>query len=260
MRAVAGKGWRKKYNNKYLRIFSKHPSHRVLRLEVPTTKPIMLRLGSKTPCPKGFAEINSVEATNNSSNKLKMKQLMIEAGCKTPAIYKVGDEMEFPVLAKRTFRSRGKGMFKLDDQNAVDDHVAKLITGNNYNKNNPYYFERFRNFNREYRIHVSAVGGYFYACRKVLKTGAENKWFRNDSNSAWLIEENPSFDKPSTWKEIVEDCQKARKAIGLDICCFDVKVSEKGNWMILESNSAPSFGEITAVKYINELKHLIKQK
>lgn len=101
----------------------------------------------------------------------------------------------------------------------------------------------------------------------MLKTDAEDRWFRNSKNSVWILEENPLFDRPATWDAIVEDCLRALEAFGLDTCAFDVKVNKKGDWMILEGNSAPSFGDCTpenptivATRYIEEIKEIIKSK
>ena len=47
-----------------------------------------------------------------------------------------------------------------------------------------------------------------YTCRKVLKndTPENQRWFRNDSNSAWYLETNPKFDKPVNWDSIIDEC------------------------------------------------------
>lgn len=101
----------------------------------------------------------------------------------------------------------------------------------------------------------------------MLKQDAADRWFRNSKNSVWILEDNPLFDKPITWNAIVADCLKALNALGLDTCAFDVKVNKKGEWMILEGNSAPSFGDCTpqnptivAQRYIEEFKELITQR
>ncbi len=36
-----------------------------------------------------------------------------------------------------------------------------------------------------------------------------------------------SFNKPNNWQEIIDECVKALKAIGLDVAAFDVKVAAK---------------------------------
>jgi D-alanine-D-alanine ligase-like ATP-grasp enzyme len=136
---------------------------------------------------------------------------------------------------------------------------------------NNYIFERFYNYSREYRLHVTE-DGCFYTCRKMLKseTPEEERWFRNDSNSVWVLENNPSFDKPINWNEVIEHSVKALKAVGLDIGAVDLRIqsSKHSNgdtrdycdFIVLEINSAPSFGDITAEKYAVELSRLINKK
>jgi len=102
-------------------------------------------------------------------------------------------------------------------------------------------------------------------------TAEKDKWFRNDSNSVWILEENPEFEKPVNWEEIVKECQKAQEALELDICSFDVRVQSvkdpktkqnrnKCAFIILESNSASSFGEVTLRKYIETIPRLAMKK
>jgi len=153
-------------------------------------------------------------------------------------------------------------MKKLENFEELNSFIAEFVIDNERHERNPYYLEEFKNYTKEYRIHVSKLGGYFYTCRKVLLqeySGTSNNWYRNDSNSNWLLETNSSFDKPSTWDLIVEDCQRARRALSLDICAMDVKVTSDGRWAILEANSAPSFGEITSEKYLLEITKIIFQ-
>ena len=133
------------------------------------------------------------------------------------------------------------------------------------NNSDSYIIEKYYNYSKEYRLHVTK-DGCFYACRKMLKEDAEERWHRHDMNSVWIMEENPLFDKPSNWDSIVGECVKALNAVGLDIGACDVKVqSEKGkrndftpDFIILEINSAPSLGEVTAQKYIQKLSQIVE--
>lgn len=83
------------------------------------------------------------------------------------------------------------------------------------------------------------------------------------------MEDSPSgnFDRPSNWKDIEKHCVKALKAVGLDIGACDVRVqsgkgkySDNPDFIIVEINSAPSFGEVTLEKYKKELNRLIEKK
>lgn len=73
----------------------------------------------------------------------------------------------------------------------------------------------------------------------------------------WILEENPLFDKPSNWDNIVDECVKAMSSIGLDLCAIDVKVQtnkyETPEFIILETNSAPALGDVGIKKYIEHL-------
>lgn len=280
--------WRKQY----LRVLSRHPSHDPIRnvIKMPPNKTGVIRLGSNST-PKNFdpdIEINTVSSIENTMNKFEMKRRFNVAGVRSPEFYSLYNETAgiwneegdifdevsfkelsdyflhntiFPVLAKRTYRSRGKGMIKIDNPDMLDDFIQSHIVNNSYHKRNPYYLEEFKNYSREYRIHISSLGGYFYTCRKMLKSeyvGSDSNWYRNDSNSIWILEENELFDKPTTWNSIVKDCQNARESLGLSIGAADVKVTKKGDWAILELNSAPSFGEITSSAYKYELNKLVR--
>lgn len=253
-----------KWKSRYLRVLSRHPSHSVLRnaIRVPKGKLCVLRLGSVTPTNMYDLEINTVQSIENTANKRRMKELFVEAGVSSPKFYPDVFEAEvdvFPVLAKLTYRSRGAGMKKLNSQEELDNFRNSIRTRRK-NATNPYYLEQYHNYTKEYRLHVSTLGECFYTCRKVLKqefAGSENNWYRNDSNCNWLLEENESFDKPTTWDQIVADCVQALNALGLTIGCFDIRVAKNGRWMIIEANSAPSFGEKTSEAYFEELNKII---
>ena len=92
----------------------------------------------------------------------------------------------------------------------------------------------------------------------MLKSGTpeEQKWVRNDSTCVWILEENELFDKPKTWDLIVQECVKATRAVGLDVSAVDVRVNNEGQYIILETNSAPSFGDLTLDKYQEEIPQL----
>lgn len=255
---------------------SMHPSHRVLKGALNKVKArVIVRLGSTTTTQEAYPtktaeklakviQINTVEAIKNSSSKLLMKNKFTEAGVKTAQWWTVRNNttdlatLPYPIVSKSLHGSRGKGNAKHDTQ----EQLEAWMVGKNLSN---YIFEKFYTYSKEYRLHVTN-DGCFYTCRKLLRndTPESEQWHRHDENSVWIVEENPAFKKPSNWDDIVEDCINAKNALGLDICAFDVKTqgSSKTNpeWIILESCSAPSFGEITAIKYKEELNRLILQK
>lgn len=263
-----------------IKVLSRHPSHNILRKELPVV-PIksLIRLGSTTD-KKGYPiEINTINSINISSNKKLMKQRFDEVGAKTAkwifgnSISEIKTELEnneisYPIIAKSLYGSRGIGNTKIDDEH----HLENWSNGKNISN---YIFEKFYNYLYEYRIHVTTEG-YFYTCRKALKRDSDenSKWRRHKDNSVWLLEENENFNKPNSWNDIINDCLNSLKTIGADILSFDVKVQSKikggesrkyQDYILLECNSASSMQSdseisICAKKYIEQIPLIILNK
>jgi hypothetical protein len=171
---------------------------------------------------------------------------------------------EYPIVAKHIHGSRGDGNTLIKTAEELDQWLVGKTLSN-------YIFEKFYNYSREYRLHVTK-NGCFYTCRKMLKeeTSKDDRWRRHDDNCVWILEENPLFDKPVNWNLMVEDSIKALLSTGLEIGCIDLKcqsskdskgrIRENPEWIILETNSAPSMGEITQEKYLIEIPKLLKEK
>lgn len=271
------------------RIRSRHPSHEPLRIHLPKmTTRSFIRLGSTTEVPtdgRKYIEVNTVQAIKNSASKLLMKFCFDTENIKTAdwwtyegtnAFLKEGDQdqmtiienLTYPLVAKHIFGSRGTGNYLLKSQQELEAWLPGKTLEN-------YIFEKFYNYNREYRLHVTK-DGCFYTCRKMLKedTPADKRWFRNDSNSIWVVEDNPTFDKPSNWDIIVAESVKALNAVGLDFGAVDVRVQsstktskkkgevprENPEFIIIEINSAPSFGEITLQRYLEMIPKIVESK
>lgn len=279
----------KKFTNFRPQVFSRHPSHQPLREELPLLPfKSVVRLGSTTDKEDtrtnggDRVECNTIKAVKNSANKFLMKQCFTRKEVKT-AIWWYSDpgvssnillsgndnteininSLEYPIIAKSNYGSRGEGNTKLDTQ----EELTAWLRGKDLSN---YIFEKFYSYLREYRLHITEEG-CFYTCRKMLKRDAPeaNKWQRHDDNCVWILEDNASFDKPSNWNTIVEHSVKALKAVGLDVGAVDVKVQsankpngrvrETVEFIIIEINSAPSFGDLTAEKYIQEIPKILKR-
>lgn len=264
-------GLKKKFTLFTPRIRSRHPSHSILRGALPKfPKRCVIRLGSTTEVDDVEIQVNTVEAISNSASKLRMKRCFDEANVKTAKwtndVNVVESYLQFPIVSKHIFGSRGRGntlLKTLEEFNAWKKNKSNSELSN-------YIFEQFYNYNREYRLHVTE-DGCFYTCRKMLKSDVPEKdrWYRNDSNSVWILETNEQFDKPVNWDLIVSECVKALKSTGLDFGACDVrvqsakkdnKVRKEVDFIIVEINSAPSFGELTSEKYLEELPKIIKKK
>ena len=263
-------------------IRSRHSTHKPLRSRLPWLPfRSIVRLGSTTVINDGKnrIELNAVEAIRNSSSKFLMKACFDRLSVKTAKWLKLSEvtavnsegvsgrsiSLRFPVVFKLNYGSRGRGM-KLARN--IDEY-NQIISTPRF-RTSEYLLEEYMNYVREYRLHVHK-DGCFYTCRKVIKndTAKENRWYRNDSNCNWLVESNPGFDKPVCWEEIVKECVKALKSIGLDFGACDVRVQsamvknkprKAVDFFIVEINSAPSFGEGTLDRYLHVIPDLLKQK
>lgn len=261
-----------------LRVFSRHPSVKPIRdsIFIKGMK-VVYRHGSTSPS-ELTKEINSVESVKTSADKLKMKRAFDKAGIRqakwvplTTSNNKAEwtrflSSIDFPkkkLIVKHRFGSRGTGNYLIESMQSLNNFLSQH-SGSLDN----YIVEEYKSFKVEYRLHVSE-GGCFYTCRKVLKnnTPKEERFQRHDDNCSWLKETNPKFNKPENWNEIVEDCKKALRAVGADVLAFDVKCTSKKNskdgkvdWIVIESCSAPSFGEVTAEMYTIELPKIVNRK
>lgn len=289
-------------------IRSRHETHDILReKESWSLFPFksVIRFGSETDEPDtrthggNRVEINTIQAVRNSSSKMLMKQKFDAAGIQTSDWYMLilGDTMHlrdmqnngnrvntdtlhFPLLAKKTFGSRGEGMRKFDNVGQLDTWLHVHAS-----EDSQWIIEQYYAYSKEYRLHVTR-NGCFYAIQKKLRNGTPDaeKFYRNDSNSVWICEfsvtgtgankrlttqANPAFERPSNWPTIGMAAVNALAAVGLDIGAIDVRVQSNTDnngrtrtpeFVILETNSAPSFETITAQKYLQVLPDLLKQK
>lgn len=269
---------------------SRHGSHKNLKKKgvLPLfPKKSVIRFGSTTTFSDSVTnggnrvEINTVNAVKTSADKIAMKKAFSNSNVKSAKWWLFDDgvflengdtskavtieELTFPIISKHKFGSRGSGNIKHDNLEAFNQWLDGKI---NLNATDNYIFERYYNYAREYRLHVTK-DGCFYTCRKMLKndTPINKKWFRNDSNSVWILETNDLFDKPVNWDDIVNESVKSLNAVGLDIGAVDVKIQSATNkdgeqrsnpkFIIIEINSAPSFGNITEEKYKEKLTELL---
>jgi D-alanine-D-alanine ligase-like ATP-grasp enzyme len=266
----------------YLRIFSRHPSTKAIREVIMIKgKKAVYRHGSTTEGNFEY-ELNSVDSVKISSNKHSMKVAFDEAEVRhAPWIAmdkftkekpkfdafikdsKLSDKENRFLIIKHKHGSRGTGNYLIKSTSDLDNFIKQ-----HKDSLSNYIIEQYKNFTVEYRLHVSELG-CFYTCRKVLKsdTPKEKRFQRHDDNCSWFLEKNPKFDKPSNWDEIVKDCQKALRAIGADILAFDVKCTstkekkdKKCDWILIESCSAPAFGNVMAEAYKEHLPKLIANK
>jgi hypothetical protein len=173
-------------------------------------------------------------------------------------------DLPYPIISKSHFGSRNQG----NKKHNTKEELGEWLKGKNLDN---YLFEKYYNYAREYRLHITK-NGCFYTCRKMIKedTPQEDRWFRNDEHCVWILEENELFDKPVNWDKVIEESVKALESVGLDIGAVDLRIQSSRDkndeirkdpdFIIVEINSAPSFGDVTLGKYKSELTKLLTQK
>lgn len=274
-------------------IFSRHPSHDILRARTKKLplfkKRVVVRFGSSTASSPGIVEINTVKSIQTSANKLLMKNAFQRAGVKTAPWREalevssyIGEGIKFkskkddsdfipyPIVGKAKFGSRGKGNTLIKNE----EEYFKWADGRGMST---YIIEKFINYALEFRLHISE-NGCFYTCRKALRRDCpeDQKWRHHDDTCVWFLEENDLFMKPNSWDDIISDCKKALVEIGADILSFDVKVQSPldnkksprkyQEYILIECNSASSMGDYAgepskcAQAYITELPKIIQNK
>lgn len=261
-----------------IKLRSKNETANLLRSAISTLRtkiPVVLRLYSNTPIEailsrsqlsKPFIEWNTLEAIKNSSNKLKTKKLMVDNDIPTAEYWTSNDFIENKenifeeykvIIAKRICGSKGIGMKLFHSIEEYNEWIEN--EGPNLKE---YFFEKYYNYNREYRIHLFN-GEMIYTNRKMLKEDAEERWYRNDSNSVWYLETNPIFDRPVNFDKIIEDCKKLQELTRLNFSSFDIRVQsskhEDPKYIILETNSGSSMGEGTAQAYKNAIEKYLTE-
>lgn len=239
--------------DKQIRVLSRHPSHTPLRGEK-CPKSVLFRLGSTTKLDKKYdVYINSIEAIKVTSNKLLMKESFEEAQVATPKWTKEASKAEllkFPIVAKHIMGSRGTGNYKLDTKKELAEFLRK--------KRNIecFIFEEFCSYVYEYRVHVSRLGVFLIWQKLRKKTTSKDRWWiYNNDNCAFISENNPLFVKINIEK-LNAISKKALQSVGLDIGSLDIKMNKKGEFKVIEINSAPSLGEVGINYYKNEIQKL----
>ena len=249
-----------------VQIRTRNHSARPLRGNIMADRSAIVRLGSLTTLEDAYTrkknlnniiEINTVEAVQNSRDKFAMKKCFDNAKISHADYYidstKIDDSIDYPIVAKRKFGFKGRGMYLLCSRGEFLNFMEKQ-----YDKD--YFFEKFYNYAREYRLHI-CNGQIFMVWRKLRKKDAEERWYFNDSNCNWVSEQHELFNKPVNWKDICKHSIKAMKAVGLDLGAVDVRVQsdkhETPLFIICEVNSAPALGNRGIEEYKKQIQNFI---
>lgn len=243
--------------NYKVRIASRHPSHRAIWIigQMPLfPKRVRVRFGSNKELRKCTIDFNSIEAIDNTANKLKMKDIFCIAGVRSPKYFTnnpsvyasiMDGQLGEKIFFKTPFHSRGRGMVVYDTKESA---VTQQKDG---------YFEEAQVSDREFRVHVMD-GEMFHIDEKRPRDPSLK---RRDRPEIKNMASGFKFRRPIKEfpPEVISESIKAVKALGLDFGAADVGLNSNGVW-IYEVNTAPSLRTKTRKLYQKALVKLIWKK
>jgi len=187
--------------------------------------------------------INSSEAIQNATNKLRSLELMSEAGLDVPAWSENPEELieqyGYPILGRKLRHARGSDiqliLQKRDMRRPRDFYTAYIPT------------------NREYRVHV--VGDEVVRVQAKYLDFPEQKkaWIRNYQSGYRF--RNPRLRMHS---RRLQAAISAVHSLSLDFGAVDLVVGDDDNTYILEVNTAPSCSPLTGAAYVNGIANLFE--
>lgn len=214
----------------------------------PFKAPVVVRLGGSMNYSSYPIQVNSAQSILNSINKLKQKQLLLDAKIPTLPLL---DKPEYPCVIKGVVRSMGTKVFVI--RNAKEFVEAKNKIGG------AYMLEPLFETTSEYRLHCDR-NEVFFSVKKIKDDGHKDDIVINAENHHNIKE----FVKPRLWKEIQAECVKAMTALDLDIACFDVIYCSKNDlqhsFAIVEANTNPELLANTFNAYKDQLVKIINYK
>lgn len=237
-----------------IRIASRHPSHKNILKQGQMPKfpvRVRVRFGSVIPHRRVDIDFNPISAITNTANKMRMKQIFVDNGVKTPKYLENSEDSRQKILDgylgdsniffKTPYHSRGRGMVVYEERSGANFTTRKG------------YFEESQIADREFRVHVMD-GEAFYVDEKRPRERGHESVVKNMANGYKF--RRPLREYPP---EVITESVKAVTALGLDFGAADVGVNSDGVW-IYEVNTAPSLRTKTRKLYQKALVRLIWKK
>lgn len=259
--------------------------------------PVHINFGKTTGIPDNGLVINTPAAVVRSADKLKTKNIWKDFQIPfirefTPhnalvvrsSFFDIGKirRYGFPVLAKLTNASRGRGLVYIRDEDAL----IEFLSDRSIDKTN-YFYEKFFTATSEYRVHCSphlidrryefvinrgdetmrivSENGCFLAVKKLMATEAHQNAMaeggyvtRNMSDNVYF---STRFNKPRGWDNMIQEAVMAIDVLGLDFGFIDVMYNTtSGVYVFSESGSNPGMGRLQDDEDITNITALVYQQ
>lgn len=162
-------------------------------------------------------------------------------------IERVMQEIDFPLVAKKSFGSLGRSVYLINN-------AQELIKWDTQNRLEQRLYQEFikSSFGFDYRLIV--IGGKFLTGMKRVNTNGD---FR--SNIA-LGGQGEKVDIPQSYIDVAERCASA---LGLDYCGVDLLMGKEGEPILCEVNSNAFMAGIEKITGVNVAgafaKHIVNQ-
>lgn len=147
---------------------------------------------------------------------------------------RVAEKLSFPLVAKTSFGSLGKGVTLIDD-------YAELVQAEKNMMFIPHLYQKFCKESKGRDIRVIVIGGKAVAC--MLRENAND--FRSN------IEIGGRGEKTQPDNKFISIAERAAEALNLDYCGVDLLFGSNGEPLVCEINSNAFFTGIEACTGIN---------
>ncbi|MBI2268701.1 MAG: RimK family alpha-L-glutamate ligase [Candidatus Blackburnbacteria bacterium] len=181
-------------------------------------------------------------------NKLEQHYSMIRAGIPVvPGISFSSEEaidfqkISFPIIAKTSFGSSGRGVFKLNNEKEFMDLVEERGVSN-------LIFQKFLTTRQDYRVIV--IGGQALP-QAMRKTAQEGEFLTNFARGG-KVEGVPLTE------ELKSLAEKTAEALQTDYAGVDVMYDEENNPYVLEINRGAQFQGFEQSTGINVAEEIVK--
>ena len=131
-------------------------------------------------------------------------------------------ELGYPVVVKLTRTGKGAGVYKFDDENALNEFIMKVEENGGEAKS--YLLQKFIDY--EYDLRVLIIGERIFCMRRIPSEGE----FRANFSLGGSVEK---FDLSQEDKKLA---QRALQAVGLEVGGVDLLIAQDGKRYVLEVN------------------------
>ena len=154
---------------------------------------------------------------------------------------KIVKEFELPVIIKRNRGSSGKNVFLCKKQEQIEDYINRIFNINNKDYDYVALAQEYIHIVHEYRA-------IFFAQKLVLlyeKDKSDAQYTGNLSPLHWEGAKARHITNANIISEIENFVQPVFQEVPVNYAGFDLAIDKKGNYWLIEINSAPNYDIFT---------------